>query len=226
MKYKKIYSILSLFSLIWLLFPNTKTLAYVIPNFDDDGMKEGNKYTINQFPDTTDYYYHDTWPVFLSGDKISPTATPRGYMMLQKPQDPALSNLGRTFAYPDLVKDWALVFNGNPDFVENYFYNGGYYTLTDQKTKQKYLRAYSRDIARWSGANISTGSFGISDGKGGTKGYVVVTPTPYPSGQISVPSTVNVGDSVNIDLSGQEYSPYDDIINWSFSIKGTSTTIV
>ncbi|MEK4951947.1 PKD domain-containing protein [Bacillus sp. FSL W8-1127] len=221
MKYKKIYSILSLFSLIWFLFPNAKTLAYVIPNLDYDGMKKGEKYTID-FPVTKDYYYHDTWPVFLSGDKISPTATPRGYMMLQKPQNPALSNLGRTFAYPDLVRDWALVFNGNPDFVENFFYNGGYYTLTNQKTKREYLRAYSRDIARESGANISMGSFGIPDGKGGTKGYVVVTPTPYPSGQISVPSTVNAGDSVSIDLSGQEFSPYRDYIEWNFSINGQS----
>jgi hypothetical protein len=178
---KKLWAILSLFSLIWILFPNVKTLAYVIPNYDDDGMKEGNKYTINRFPNTTDYYYHDTWPVFLSVDKISPTATPRGYMMLQKPQNPALSNLGRTFAAPVYVRDWAELFNGNPDFVEDYFYNGGYTSIIDQKTKREYLRAYSRDIARESGASITTGSFGISDGKGGTKGYVVVLPTPYPS---------------------------------------------
>jgi hypothetical protein len=101
-------------------------------------------YSISMFG-IDDYLYYNNWDIEVDG-------VVKGQMILMRPK--SASELGRTFAHPTKVRAWAQTFNGNPDFVEQQM-NIKITPIEQVVTGKIIKRAYSRDIARFSGALIN-----------------------------------------------------------------------
>lgn len=173
--------------------------------------EEGEGQLITVYYDGTqmpyDFRYERNWPVYVDGVK-------RGEMPFLRPVDwDNHYNHGLTFAAPTYYRDWGTAFNGNPDYVESTLQN----LHSDDKTTWKIWdglsnpiveMVHSRQLGQLTGAVVSQRVH--ADGYN----YVHVETTPFPTGSIQAPSQVTEGEAFHVQLTAEEFNPWQDYIEW------------
>lgn len=153
----------------------------------------------------TDYMYESNWFSSVDGSDTGKK------LILMRPR--SSSALGRTLAQPGDISWWASKLNGNPNYVQR-FHNSFPTKVINMVDESSYNRAYSRDLAKWSGAILKTEGTGqYDDGPNGNllqMGRAAFTTTPFPSPVITSPSSARAGESITVNFSGQEYYPHSE----------------
>ncbi|MCM3005811.1 PKD domain-containing protein [Priestia koreensis] len=190
--------------------------SYAI-NANPDGIEMGDEiYKITGFfvngESVQDYFYRENWDVVVSTNGKRSTV---GQAILMVPPGELNSSMGRTFLNPKDLSAWAKAFNGNENYIKT---NTVLTPIVNKSTKKAYNRYYVKDFATSAGSTVEvlTGA--------NKKGYLLITTTPKPDVQLTVPSTGKVNEPVNISYEGEIFSP-KRFITYDLYIDGKKETI-
>ncbi|WP_336883597.1 hypothetical protein [Priestia koreensis] len=199
-----------------ILVPDPSQALQRVVDFDHP--KASELYSDDNFGiSRTDHLYTGTAFAVVRGEKTGTLDDP--IVFRQKGN----SNIGYTFYKPSQVKTVASAINGNPDYVYNMVKKTTLFKTIPPSTNE--IWNWTRDIGREAGATVDLEAAPGKDESGQPKLRVVFYATKYPTGAITAPKTVKVGERFFIEFDGQEYDPYDEKIKWGITTDGPTATI-
>lgn len=152
----------------------------------------------------SDYMYEMNWYTSVNNIRTSKN------VILMRPR--GAGDLGRTFVHPNDLSWWAGQLNGNSSYVQS---QGTMNSINISNVYDGHSgrRVYTRDLAKWTGANISNKNTGLYDvgpsaGNGHQMQEVAFATTSYPTGYITAPSSASAGQSIQVSMNGVEYYPH------------------
>jgi PKD repeat protein len=158
--------------------------------WSDSGLpcSKGQQVNVQKFLGLSLGFYLGVWDVQIGG-AVSGT----GKAVLINTYSNGGGN-GYNFISSNSYSSAAKELNGNPSFVTS---RVGSYESTISWGSGSQRRTYIRDFAELCGATVTGYSMGV----------VYVQTTPYPSAQISPPSTIKAGEQVKIAINGTSFVP-------------------
>lgn len=186
-KQKLRYTMLAILMVFLLTLYPVGPPAYA---WSDSGLpcSKGQQVNVQKFLGLSLGFYLGVWDVQISG-AVSGT----GKAVLINTYSNGGGN-GYNFISSSSYSSAARELNGEPSFVTS---RVGSYESTISWGSGSQKRTYIRDFADLCGASVT----------GYSQGVVYVQTTPYPSAQISPPSTIKAGEQAKITISGTSFVP-------------------